>query len=114
MAIENLMSSIFLSDLLSQRSKLAVDDPTNTELIDEHAEFLRPESWAVRHGDRAAFSQCIEDRLGFVDAVIVQRDIDTLDTFIGPSGRSIAAYSNPPPGSSNWAFITRSAQAGSI
>src|SRR5580700_9271631 len=58
-----------------------VDHPGNAEAVGEHAEAMRPEGFAERHGDGRAFRERAENALGFLD--VVEPDIDAESLGLG-------------------------------
>src|SRR5258708_21360639 len=57
---------------------LHIDHPGNAEPVGEHAEAVRPESFAEGHRDGGFFRERAEDALGFLDVGETDVDVKTL------------------------------------
>src|SRR4029077_9191232 len=64
--------------MLSGRRLLAVDHPWSAELVDQHAEPVRPEGLSERHLNNAAFAECAKDALSLRRVVYLNAHAEAL------------------------------------
>src|SRR5262249_50889658 len=75
-------SDRFPADRGSGRRFLGIDHPGRAELIDQHAEAMRPESLLDRHMHRALLRQCMEHPLRLRRLGNIERDRHALHRLI--------------------------------
>src|ERR1700688_4368084 len=61
---------------------LAIDHPRSAELVDQHAEALRPKSLLDRHAHVSIFGKRTENAVGLGRLVDAERDLDAFHRFI--------------------------------